>query len=82
MDVWDVFFCGDQETIEHLFIDCPLAKLLWPTVNFTFDLPPPTNVTNMFGNWLNGVDRQFKAIIQIEVSALCYLYEGAKWYYL
>jgi hypothetical protein len=20
-------FCGEQETVEHLFIDCPLAKL-------------------------------------------------------
>jgi hypothetical protein len=56
-------FCGHQETIEHLFIDCSLAKLLWHTVNFTYDLPPPTNITNIFGNWLNGVDRQSKAFI-------------------
>jgi hypothetical protein len=34
-------------------------------VNFTFDLPPPANITNMFGNWLNGVDRQSKAFIRI-----------------
>jgi hypothetical protein len=65
-------FCGEQETIQHLFIECPLAKLLWRTVNFTYDLPPPTNITNMFGNWLNGVDRQSKSFIRIEVSALCW----------
>jgi hypothetical protein len=65
-------FCGEQETIEHLFISCPLAKLVWRAVNFTFDLPPPTNIINLFGNWLNGVDRQSKASIRIGVSALCW----------
>ena len=43
-------FCVEQETIEHLFISCLLARLLRRTVNFTFDLPSPSNVTNMFGH--------------------------------
>ena len=51
-------FCGSQETIEHLFISCPFARLLWRIVNFAFDLQPPTNITSMFGNWLNGIDRK------------------------
>ena len=29
-------------------------------------------MTNMFGNWLNGVDRQSKAYIRIGVAALCW----------
>jgi hypothetical protein len=65
-------FCGEQETIQHLFIECPLAKLLWRTVHFTYALPPPTSITNMFGNWLNGVDRQSKTFICIGVSVLCW----------
>ena len=65
-------FCGAQETVEHLFISCPFARLLWRIVNITYDLPPPTNTTNMFGNWLNGVDRISKARIRIGVSALCW----------
>jgi hypothetical protein len=65
-------FCGEQETVEHLFIACPLAKLIWRTVTFTHDLPPPTNITNMFGNWLNGVDKPSKALIRIGVLALCW----------
>lgn len=54
-------FCGEHETTEHLFISCPFARLLWRLVNFTFDLPPPTTITNTFRNWLNGVDRNSKA---------------------
>ena len=65
-------FCGAQETVEHLFISCPFARLLWRTVNITYDLTPPTNITNMFGNWLNGVDIISKARIRIGFSALCW----------
>ena len=65
-------FCGSQETIEHLFISCPFDRLFWLIVNFAYDLPPLTNITNMFGNWLNGVDKSSKARIRIGVSALCW----------
>jgi hypothetical protein len=65
-------FCGEQETVEHLFISCSFARLIWRTVDFAFGLPPPANVTNMFGNWLNGVNRQLKGQIRIGVSALCW----------
>jgi hypothetical protein len=65
-------FCGEHETIEHLFIECPFAKIIWRIVFFAYDLPPPANVTNMFGNWLNGVDKKVKAYIRIGVSALCW----------
>ena len=65
-------FCGEQETVEHLFISCPLAKLLWRTVNFTSDITPPTNISNMFADWLDGIDKRSKAKIRIGVSALCW----------
>jgi hypothetical protein len=34
-------------------------------------MPPPTNITNMFGNWLNGVQKKDKARRRTGVSALC-----------
>ena len=64
-------FCDSVETVEHLFLSCLFAKMLWRVVHLTFALPPPTNVTNMFGNWLNGIDKKTKARIRIGVSALC-----------
>jgi hypothetical protein len=58
-------FCDSEESIEHLFIKCPFATLIWRVVHFTFNTPPPTNIRNMFGNWLNGVDKKIKAQIRI-----------------
>jgi hypothetical protein len=46
--------------------------MLWRIVDFTYGLPPPTSIPNMFGNWLNGVDMKSKARIRIGVSALCW----------
>jgi hypothetical protein len=54
-------FCGTHETIDHLFIAYPFARLVWRVVHFTFNIPPPTSVNNLFGNWLNGIDKQTKA---------------------
>ena len=52
--------CGNNESVEHLFISCPFAKLVWRVVFCTYNIPPSTNVTNMFGNWLNGMDKKTK----------------------
>jgi hypothetical protein len=60
-------FCDEEETIEHLFLKCKFARLIWRVVHFTFNMPPPTNIKNMFGNWLNGIDKFAKARIRIGV---------------
>jgi hypothetical protein len=65
-------FCDSIETVEHLFLSCPFARIIWRMLFFTYNIPPPTNITNMFGNWLNGVDKHDKARIRIGVSALCW----------
>jgi hypothetical protein len=65
-------FCEEEETIHHLFLSCPFAKLIWRVVHASFNVVPPTSITNMFGNWLNGVDRKTRARIRIGVSALCW----------
>jgi hypothetical protein len=41
-------------------------------IYFTYNIPPPSNITNMVGNWLNGVPKEVKARIRIGVSALCW----------
>jgi hypothetical protein len=65
-------FCNELETIHHLFLACPFAKIVWRMVYLTFNLPPPANITNMFGNWLNGVKKLDKARIRIGISAICW----------
>jgi hypothetical protein len=63
-------FCDSQESIHHLFISCPFARLVWRVVEFTFNLPPPTNITNLFGNWLSAIVKEDRACIGVGVCAL------------
>jgi hypothetical protein len=39
-------------------------------IYFTYNITPPANITNMFGNWLNGVKKNDKSRIRIGVLAL------------
>jgi hypothetical protein len=36
----------------------------------TFNIPLPSNITNLFGNWLNGVAKKDKDHIRVGVCAL------------
>jgi hypothetical protein len=63
-------FYGYQETIDHLFITYSFARLVWRVVHFTYYIPHPTSVNNLFGNWLNGIDKQTKTQILVGVCAL------------
>uniref|UniRef100_A0A453S0D5 Reverse transcriptase zinc-binding domain-containing protein n=1 Tax=Aegilops tauschii subsp. strangulata TaxID=200361 RepID=A0A453S0D5_AEGTS len=63
-------FCDQDETIQHLFLDCPLAKLLWRTVHIAFNIIPPVNIESLFGMWLAGVDHITVSRIRIGICAL------------
>ena len=65
-------FCSNDETIQHLFIDCHVAKFLWRAVQFAFDLNPPRSITYLFGNWLRGVETKLKRQLLAGASALCW----------
>jgi hypothetical protein len=41
-------------------------------VFFTYNIPPPINITNIFGNWLNGVNKKDRDHIRIGISAICW----------
>jgi hypothetical protein len=65
-------FCDENETIEHLFITCPFAKIIWRIVSMTFNITPPSNISNLFGNWLMGSPRRTKAAFDL----VCLLWFG------
>ena len=47
-------FCDKDETIKHLFLECPLAKNLWRTVHLVFNITPPNTINTLSGTWLDG----------------------------
>jgi hypothetical protein len=47
-----------------------LQKKLWRIVHMTFTIMSPSNINNMFGNWLNGITKKDKGFIRVGVCAL------------
>ena len=63
-------FCDRDETIKHLFFDCPLARVLWRTVQIAFNITPPNSVGTLFGTWLDGIESDTARHIRVGVCAL------------
>ena len=63
-------FRDQEETIHHLFISCPFARMVWRVVFMALNIHPPTSVANLFGNWLRGVDKKEKVQIRVGVCAM------------
>ena len=63
-------FCDQNKTIKHLFLEYPLAKLLWRSIHIAFNIHPPTSINTLFGTWLNGVDIHMAKHISIWMCAL------------
>jgi hypothetical protein len=58
-------FCHQDETIKHLFFHYRFARSIWSVIQVASTLYPPCIITNIFGNWLNGIDLRFKKYIRV-----------------
>jgi hypothetical protein len=65
-------FCNSNETIEHLFFNCILARMVWGVVHIAFGIPPPQNMTHLLGSWLNFWPLKHRKQMLIGVAALCW----------
>ena len=63
-------FCDRDETIKHLFFDCPLAGVLWHTVQIAFNITPSNSVSMLFGTCLVGIESAMVRNIRVGVCAL------------
>jgi anaerobic glycerol-3-phosphate dehydrogenase len=48
----------NKEPIQHLFFECPFAKIIWRITYMTSGLAPPKNIAYLFGNWLKGIPKK------------------------
>jgi hypothetical protein len=62
-------FCAQQETVQHLFFDCPMARLVWGCVAVAFGINKPTSVQHLFGPWLRSFSKKQRNFVVIGVAA-------------
>jgi hypothetical protein len=57
--------CHQDEIIKHLFFQYHFARYIWSVIQVASTLFLPRRITNIFGNWLNGIDHRFKTHIKV-----------------
>jgi hypothetical protein len=65
-------FCNLEETIQHLFFDCQMTKIMWRIVQVSFNITPPVNIAHMFAGWLNEINKKLMYKILVGASAFCW----------
>ena len=65
-------YCSNNETIQHLFFECHMARLIWRIIHITFGLQKTNNVIHMLGSWLQGIGEKKKNLIPTCVSVVCW----------
>jgi hypothetical protein len=65
-------WCNLNETIQHLFLDCPSAKMFWRIIFYATNLTQPRSISHMFGTWLNNQHKYRKPLIWVGVAAICW----------
>ena len=63
-------FCQHEETIKHLFFECSFVRSIWSAIQIASNLYQPKSVANVFGNWLNGIDKKYKNVIRVGAIAV------------
>ena len=64
--------CHKEETIQHLFFDCRLARSVWSVFLMATGINQPQNVDHMFGDWLQGFNSMLKPLLLLGAAVLCW----------
>jgi hypothetical protein len=64
-------FCNNNETLEHLFFDCALAKFVWRIVELIFGLIPPKSTVHMSTTWLQDIPMHYRKLILVGAGIMC-----------
>jgi hypothetical protein len=66
------YFCHKDETIQHLFFECRFPQAVWSMIHADLGLSQPRSVSNIFGSWLWGLEKDLKPLILLGVAATCW----------
>jgi hypothetical protein len=63
-------FCNQNESIQHIFFDCYLAKTIWRIIYFALKIDQPVNINHIIGDWESNKGCTHKKLLLPGVAAL------------
>ena len=72
-------FCGDVETVNHLFISCSVARFIWRILQCTYNfVKKPDSVKDLFGDWLRSFGKEEKKLVVVGAAAVIWTIWNAR----
>lgn len=65
-------FCHKDETIQHLFFQCHVTRLVWSVIHMAYNLQHPQNFNHMFGRWFTCVPKDMRNLLLMGATAICW----------
>lgn len=65
-------FCSKPETIQHLFVECHYAKILWRAIHLVLGIPPLVNIELLFNNWSKQGGHKHNILLLTGAAAICW----------
>ena len=66
-------FCGRKENINHLFLTCSIARLLWIILKYAFNLKDiPDDLDLVMRGWAKTFLKEERGLVWIGISAICW----------
>ncbi len=63
-------FCDKEESIQHLFFDCSVAKLVWNAMLCALNITSASDINHLLGSWLSNFDKHSKQLVMVGVAAV------------
>lgn len=63
-------FCSDLETVDHLFMQCPIARNAWWVVGCAFKFDMNLNSASEFCGWIFSFPVKFRGVVAVGVAAV------------
>lgn len=64
-------FCGQDETIDHLFFSCSVVRLIWNLLRCAFDLHSmPVDIHDCFDRWIKLFPKKDKRLVLVGCAVL------------
>jgi hypothetical protein len=64
-----LLLCSAEVNPTFVFFDCPMARLLWGAVCFTFGVKKPKDVGHLFGPWIRSFSKKQRNLVLVGMAA-------------
>ncbi|KAG8054917.1 hypothetical protein GUJ93_ZPchr0001g29416 [Zizania palustris] len=63
-------FCCENETVNHIFLDCAVARFVWRMLYICFNVGPFISVDSMWHTWSCSKDKSWRSLSGVGLAAV------------